>query len=358
MRYCRRVRDQRPMFSRENAIMKETVCFGLIVFLLVVLSSVAGGQEIHHPHCLHGCPAGSPRTNDLIIREIYILSSNDLTKFADWAAYKVTKGTIGPSQQRTWKADPLLAEHETLEPEDYKDAHAVLGVDRGHQVPLASFSGTPYWQDTNYLSNITPQKSALNQGPWAKLEQAVRDLAQKDGVEGVYGMTGPLFERIMPQLPNADEPHVIPSGYWKIVAVQEGNTVKLAGFILDQETPRGANSCSGLTTVDNIEQRTGLAFFHALPKERQAALERETGTLAPVLGCGESAIKEGPAREGNEGPTVTGAPAQAPTLGNKRSKIYHLPGCPGYDRISEANRVEFKTRKEAEASGFRAARNC
>jgi hypothetical protein len=44
--------------------------------------------------------------------------------------------------------------------------------------------------------------------------------------------------------------------------------------------------------------------------------------------------------------------------GNKRSMIYHWPGCPNYDDIAPANRVEFKTRAEAEAAGYRAARNC
>jgi spore coat-associated protein N len=38
--------------------------------------------------------------------------------------------------------EDTLAAHETLEPEDYADANAVLGVDRGHQVPLASFGAT------------------------------------------------------------------------------------------------------------------------------------------------------------------------------------------------------------------------
>ena len=31
-------------------------------------------------------------------------------------------------------------------------------------------------------------------------------------------MTGPLYERPMPQLPNANEVHIVPSGYWKIIA--------------------------------------------------------------------------------------------------------------------------------------------
>jgi endonuclease YncB( thermonuclease family) len=44
--------------------------------------------------------------------------------------------------------------------------------------------------------------------------------------------------------------------------------------------------------------------------------------------------------------------------GNKRTKIYHWPGCPNYDDIAIHNRVPFKTREEAEKAGFRAARNC
>ena len=132
--------------------------------LAAALAIPAIGQEVHYGMCLHGCPAEVPASNDLVIRDIYILSSNDATKFADWVAYRVTKGTIGPSKSRNWKADPELSDDETLEPNDYRGAHAALNTDRGHQAPLASFSGTPSWESTNYLSNITPQKSALNQG--------------------------------------------------------------------------------------------------------------------------------------------------------------------------------------------------
>src|ERR1043166_75536 len=44
--------------------------------------------------------------------------------------------------------------------------------------------------------------------------------------------------------------------------------------------------------------------------------------------------------------------------GNKRSMIYHWPGCPNYDDIALHNRVPFQTREEAEKAGYRAARNC
>lgn len=46
------------------------------------------------------------------------------------------------------------------------------------------------------------------------------------------------------------------------------------------------------------------------------------------------------------------------TIGNKNSKIFHLPGCSGYDRVSEKNRVYFNSAAEAETAGYRLAKNC
>jgi hypothetical protein len=48
----------------------------------------------------------------------------------------------------------------------------------------------------------------------------------------------------------------------------------------------------------------------------------------------------------------------APIRGNKRTKIYHWPGCPNYDDIAPRNRVPFGSREAAEQAGYRAARNC
>lgn len=257
------------------------------LMLSCALVTPAAAQEIHAPHCLHGCPSGSPATNDLIFRDIYILSSNDLTKFADWVAYKVTKQTIGATAERNWKADPYLAEQETLEPDDYDRAHATLRTDRGHQVPLASFTGTEHWEDTNFLSNITPQKSDLNQGVWVKLESAERNLAQSAGVDAVYVMSGTLYEHNTERLPEADEVHMVPSGYWKIVATETDGRIETAAFIFEQDTERRADLCNPdfITSVRTIEERTGLTFFHALDPDRQEAIKTSPANLLPGLGC-------------------------------------------------------------------------
>jgi endonuclease YncB( thermonuclease family)/methylphosphotriester-DNA--protein-cysteine methyltransferase len=45
-------------------------------------------------------------------------------------------------------------------------------------------------------------------------------------------------------------------------------------------------------------------------------------------------------------------------IGNKNSKIFHRPNCPGYNNVSEKNQVRFKSVEEAEAAGYRVAKNC
>lgn len=258
-------------------------------WLLVANISAPQAQEVHAPMCLYGCPLGTPATNDLIVRSIYALSSNDETKLADWVAYRVTKETIGPSKDRVWRADPELAPEETLEPGDYEGASAALGVDRGHQAPLASFSGTPEWAATNYLSNITPQKAALNQGAWERLESAERTLAKRGGVDAVYVLTGPIYSKTMPALLGADEPHRVPSAYWKIVAVRTAaNRVLSASFIMQQDTPRRSAFCSHLTPIEEVERQTHLRFFPDLPKVDAGTIPRGRPLLAAELGCSEA----------------------------------------------------------------------
>ena len=45
-------------------------------------------------------------------------------------------------------------------------------------------------------------------------------------------------------------------------------------------------------------------------------------------------------------------------VGNRRSRIYHLPGCPSYNRVPSNNREFFESITDAESAGYRRARNC
>ncbi|MBV1929676.1 MAG: DNA/RNA non-specific endonuclease [Gammaproteobacteria bacterium] len=235
----------------------------LVLLAYVVFFSNAEADTLS-VHCPIGCPS-NPTGNDLIFKHVYALSNNPTTKFADWVAYEVNVVNFGASPGRIWKSDPLLDDDETLEIMDYDGANKALKVDRGHQAPLASFASSRYWSELNNLSNITPQSSALNQGPWKQLESAVRK-----GVEyrhSLYVITGLLYENTMEviTLPQSDEPHVIPTGYFKIIYELDGNAV---GFIMKQDIIKTADYCGKKVSIDSIREkiRFSLPSFIESPK--------------------------------------------------------------------------------------------
>lgn len=242
------------------------------LFCVALLSSSAtfAAEPIYSVHCPLGCPQ-SPAENRLVFGHLYALSNNSNSKMADWVAYEVDVANFGESPGRGWASDPMLSPDTTLEELDYKDASKEpLDADRGHQAPLASFAGSRYWYELNYLSNITPQDKDLNQGPWKNLEDAERDAVSFRN--SLYVLTGPLFEEQMPKMPGADEPHIVPSAYYKIVYDKAGNA---AAFYMEQSTPRQTNFCTKTIQLDVLQSK----LKYALPKlkSNSAVLKR--------LGC-------------------------------------------------------------------------
>jgi endonuclease G len=246
----------------------------------VTAQFVENGKSI----CLYGCPTGAPEGNHVIERSIYVLSNNPDTKFADWVGYVVSTETIGTTQRRVWHVDPDLLPTETLSPKDYKGIRDALQMDRGHQAPLASLTGMPDWAMADYLSNITPQTIDLNEGAWEDLERAERKLAKGQAIV-VHSITGTLYERDMPKLPNSHLDHKVPSGYWKIVTVLKDNHLHTAAFIMEQNTPRQADPCDYAVTIQVIETRSHLHFFPKLDKAEDEKIIQSKGDLLPDLGC-------------------------------------------------------------------------
>ena len=48
--------------------------------------------------------------------------------------------------------------------------------------------------------------------------------------------------------------------------------------------------------------------------------------------------------------------ATGPIVGNRRSRVYRLPGDHGYGGVKETNRIEFVNEEEARRAGFRRAK--
>jgi endonuclease G len=226
----------------------------LLLLPLIAFSPITNA-EIRSVHCPLGCPSLDIVNNDVVFNHTYALSNNPKTKFADWVAYEVDVSNFGDSPGRNWGNDDLVDDDESLEETDYKGAFKLLKTDRGHQAPLASFAGHKNWAELNYLSNITPQKSALNQGAWVALETAVRNAVSFRN--SLYVITGTLYSKKEASLPGADESHAIPSSYFKIIYDLKGNA---ASFIFDQNLSRKADYCLQKTNNKDLKAEVSFAI--------------------------------------------------------------------------------------------------
>ncbi|MDB1124720.1 DNA/RNA non-specific endonuclease [Vibrio algarum] len=253
--------------------MKRITLFFLAALPFAMANSAT---QIKSPHCPIGCPEIQIDGNTMIFERLYALSQNPTTKFADWVAYEVDVQNFGTHTNRDWGNQPLLSEDERLEEKDYKNAYKQLKTDRGHQVPLASFTGNKYWYTLNYLSNITPQTSALNQNAWQELESKVREkVAFRDSL---YVISGPLYSKDSMTLPSADEPHTIPSAYYKIVYKpnRDLSNGKAAVFVMSQNIEKDTDFCTTLTDLKTLKSQIN----YSLPESLQDSSE-----IATRLGC-------------------------------------------------------------------------
>jgi len=94
----------------------------------------------------------------------------------------------------------------------------------------------------------------------------------------------------MRPLPNADETHVVPSGYWKVVAIGAPDGVGAAiAFVMDQDLPRSADFCDVAYRIGlhDLELRTGIDLFRDLGAPSLAEIQARSAGLAERLGCEE-----------------------------------------------------------------------
>jgi len=258
------------------AILAGVLCLSRIAALAVpLMASMSQSQavELRIAHCLHGCPQGGSAENHLILRPIYALSYNTRNKVADWAAYRLTSGSIGiaSSLSRAVVVDDFV--EETLSSADFINAEEA-GLTRAQFVPLVNFAGTPYWNEVNYMTNAVARSRSLSQGAWYGLEWAIRNWVNRENE--VYVLTGPIFrETPVAASLEAQTQHRVPDAFFKIVVSTDN---RATAFIFDQSLPVHVHHCENRVSIDEIEKATGLGFF---PENPRLVL----GSLDTSLGC-------------------------------------------------------------------------
>ena len=143
------------------------------------------------------------------------------------------------------------------------------GWTRGHMAPAGDFM----WDDeamaeTFFFMNICPQREELNNKDWQYLEKQVRAWARKYGK--VWVVSGPIVGDNIYGTIGKD--HVIvPDAFYKVVLVHDGRRYQSIAFVMGNDAERyWLQDCA--LTVDELEKRTGLDFYPALPDD----LENDT----------------------------------------------------------------------------------
>ena len=109
----------------------------LLLLSLLTIPWYAGSAEsqgnIHIAHCLQGCPAGTPDSNEIVVRHLYAVSINAGSQLADWVSYRVLPDSIGVASllPREWQTDQLA--RNGAQAEQINDAGGQTGAAQSRQ---------------------------------------------------------------------------------------------------------------------------------------------------------------------------------------------------------------------------------
>jgi len=232
-----------------------------------------------------GEPTDSDPSDDFIVHHPeFTASYNQNRGTANWVSYDLNASDFG-AQDRCdcFTFDPdLPANFARYTTADYTGAGAFAGygIDRGHLT--RSFDRTSASLDNAFtflFTNVVPQASDLNQGPWAILENDLGDLARLQNKEvyitaGVAGSKGTLKN---------EGKITIPASTWKVaVILPRGRGVAdvvdyrdLSVIAVNMPNEPGVRNVpwqTYQTTVSAIETLTGYDLLARLPDKIENAV--------------------------------------------------------------------------------------
>lgn len=201
----------------------------------------------------------------LVSHTYYALDYCEEHEQAWWVFYRLTSESINGAAKRKddFRADPMVTSG-SASLADYKGS----GYDRGHLCPAADMKLNDLsMSETFFLSNMSPQTPAFNQGIWNNLEDLVRNFCLAN--DSLYIVTGPVFKNNIGSI--GSDSVTIPGYYYKVLYNPSG-TQRMLAFVLPNEKRSDDFSVFTLT-VDSLEQLTGIDFFPGLPDDLENRLE-------------------------------------------------------------------------------------
>ncbi|HYP52904.1 MAG TPA: DNA/RNA non-specific endonuclease, partial [Pyrinomonadaceae bacterium] len=242
--------------------------------------------------------------NFLMMKPQYALSSNNDQRIPYWKNWHLdsTWTTGVADRQNDFRPDNTLPAGFKHVASGYQ--FATFGFDRGHMVPSADRTSSVEDNSATFLmTNMIPQASGNNQGPWNDLEGHIRTLLGGTSnelyiVSGGHGVGGTSTTGNWDSITDTAGNNVtVPNLTWKVVMVlprADGDDVArvtestrtFAVIMPNKDNIRQDDWKKYLATVDQVEALTGYDFFSNVPGEVQNVIEAkldEEYDTAPVV---------------------------------------------------------------------------
>ncbi|MFZ1790590.1 MAG: DNA/RNA non-specific endonuclease [Saprospiraceae bacterium] len=211
----------------------------------------------------------SSTSGTIINHTYYSLSYVEAFEQAEWVAYPLTQEILRkPNVPRTdyFFDDPLIPSQSATF-YDYKGS----GYTKGHLAPAADMAfDTLAMRESFYMSNMSPQLRAFNNGIWRELEEQTRDWVYHNNA--VYIVSGPVLDQSVKM---SKKGVGIPNEFFKIILDIDGPEKKAIAFLLPHVvSDRPLQDFA--VTIDVIEARTGINFFpHLMDQNLETKIEAE-----------------------------------------------------------------------------------
>jgi endonuclease G len=228
-----------------------------------------------------GVPVDADPSDDFIIaRSTYVVSYNPKRLGPNWAAWRLVAADFGGARRHRGHFitdQSLPAGWYRVTHADYTDS----GYDRGHLVRSEDRTSSDAANASTFLlTNVLPQTHALNEGPWLRLEDHCRTLAQHDG-RTLYIVAGGLYSAHPATIGHGV---AVPDAFWKVVVVLgpgQGaadvtpSTPVIAVVMPNVDGIASKPWASYRTTLAEVERRSGYRLLGAVPEAVRSALEAE-----------------------------------------------------------------------------------
>ena len=253
---------------------------------LLILAALLLAVAAYAYERLHARPAmawqGVPAAMDwraltwtrVLRNDAFLVGWSDLRGNPLWVEYKLTPIPADAPFHR--RPERFSRDWRALNPVGHGD-YSGSGYDRGHLAPNYAISrlyGVAAQQQTFRMTNITPQTRALNQRLWQRLEEVEIDFFAPRHKE-LWVIAGPVFDKDIERLSGTLRVEV-PDAFFKIYAAPGNGTdvpPRLLAFVMPQAVRGDEPLDRFVTSVDRVEELTGLDFFPQLEAGLQSRLE-------------------------------------------------------------------------------------